>query len=399
MTPGRPQVIVVGLGAMGAAVLYQLAARGVRALGVDRHTSPHALGSSHGETRITRCAVGEGETYAPLALASHRIWRELEALTGRTLLVQSGCLIMAPVGGSAVHHGKTDFVARTVASAQAFDIPHEMIDGAEIACRYPGLTGLDGMHGFLEPGGGFVHPERCVEAQLELARARGAETRLGTVSAVAQAGTGLAAVTIDGEVHEADQVVVAAGSWTARLLGAPFDRLLAVHRQVLHWFPVDDAAAAAYAPDRFPTVIWMHGEKAHNYFYAFPALPGTGLLKAATEQYEAHADPDAVDRGVAPREQAAMFDRHLAGRLAGVRPEGARSVTCLYTVTPDSGFIVDRHPAMDRVTVVSACSGHGFKHSAGIGELVARSLEGVGDRAGLAPFALARLAQEGPGGG
>ena len=387
MRSDGPPVIVVGLGAMGAAVLYQLAKSGIRGLGVDRHPSPHALGSSHGETRITRCAVGEGETYVPLALASHRIWRELEARSGRTLLVACGCLIVSPVGGAALHHGKTDFVARTIAAARAFDIPHEVLDDAEIGRRYPQLSGLDGQRGYLEPGGGFVHPERCIATQLELAQGLGARIRWGEVSAVRQAGP-TASVTVDGEMLEAEHVVVAAGPWTGRLVGAPFDRLLGVYRQVLHWFPAD---AARYAPERCPTVIWMHGEGAGDYFYSFPALPGSAEIKAATEQYEVRTDPDAVDRAVAPGEQRAMFDNHLSGRLAGIGPEAARSVACLYTVTPDSGFIIDRHPAMDRVTVISACSGHGFKHSAGIGELVARSLDAGMPAASLGPFGLARF--------
>src|SRR4051794_16190583 len=123
------EVAVIGLGAMGGAVLYQLARRGVRVLGLHRFAPPHAEGSSHGETRITRQAVGEGGEYAPLVLASHRIWRQLEAETGETLLTACGALVMGVDTGAALHHGKPDFVGRTVATAEAHGIAHEILDG------------------------------------------------------------------------------------------------------------------------------------------------------------------------------------------------------------------------------------------------------------------------------
>ena len=128
--------VVVGLGAMGSAVLYQLAKRGAKVIGIDRFAPPHKMGSSHGETRITRQAVGEGRDYAPLVLNSHRIWRELEADTGEVLLRDCGVLVMAPGSGQTSHHGKPDFVARSIDVAREFGIVHEVIDGKEVA-RYP----------------------------------------------------------------------------------------------------------------------------------------------------------------------------------------------------------------------------------------------------------------------
>lgn len=381
-------IAVVGLGAMGAATLYQLASRGIDVVGIDRHAPPHALGSSHGETRITRCGVGEGQAYVPLVLASHRIWRQLEAETGESLLEQCGCLIMSSRGGSAVHHGKADFAAHTIASARAFDIRHELLDGDEIARRFPQLERIEDAEAYFEPGGGFVRPERCIEVQLSLAQRSGARMLQAGISEIKQNGDSVRILAGD-QVIEAAQAVVAAGSWTAPLLGAPFDQLLTVRRQVLHWFPI---AGPDYEPDRFPTIIWMHDEVAGEHFYGFPSLPGSGLLKAATEQYETATRADTLDRSIGPGEAASFHRRHLAGRLAGVGAEAAKSAVCAYTVTPDGGFIIDRHPEMDRVTAISACSGHGFKHSAGIGEQVALSLTGGGESALLAPFGLQRFA-------
>ena len=112
-------VIVVGLGAVGSAALYQLARRGVKALGLDRFHPPHDRGSSHGETRITRLAVGEGEQYVQFVRRSHEIWRELEADTQEPLLRQVGALIYGRLSGRTQTHGVEDFLQTTIAVAAA----------------------------------------------------------------------------------------------------------------------------------------------------------------------------------------------------------------------------------------------------------------------------------------
>ena len=379
-------VAVIGLGAMGAATLYQLAKAGVRAVGIDRHAPPHALGSSHGETRITRQAVGEGDALAPLVIRSHAIWRDLEAATGEAVLEACGILVMAPRGARTGHHGQGDFLGRTIAVARRHGIPHEVLDAAGIAARFPGfaLTGREA--GYLEPGGGYVRPERCIAVQLAEARRLGAEIRTGAaVIAVVQRGAGVVIETEAGAI-EAGQAIVAAGAWAGPLLGAPYDRLLRPYRQVLHWFPVADPAH----PPGIPAFIWIHGARPEDYFYGFPPLGGA--VKVATEQYEAPCDPDRLERSVAPEEAVAMHARHVAARLRGIGATALRSEACLYTVTPDSGFVIERHPAQDRVIVVSACSGHGFKHSAGIGEAVATLARTGRSPVDLASFASARFA-------
>lgn len=381
--------VVVGLGAMGSAVLYQLAKRGANVIGIDRFVPPHKMGSSHGETRITRQAVGEGGDYAPLVLKSHRVWRELEAETGERLLNECGVLVMGPGSGSTSHHGKPDFVARSIAVARQFGIKHEVIDGAEVARRFPQFLGLTGNEkAYFEPGGGYVFPERCISAQLTRAAQLGARIRTDAeVRSINQQQGSVRIDTSDGTI-EAAQVVATAGSWTAPLLGTPFDRLLTVSRQVLHWYELDDLAA--YGPHA-PAFIWMHGSTDVDYFYGFPPLPGDRRVKVATEQHETRTTADMIDREVDPVESDAMYRKHVQGRLAGAKPRVAQAAACLYTVTPDQGFIIDRHPHHDRVFVISACSGHGFKHSAGIGNAVAERLTGGRNQIDLTAFSIGRF--------
>lgn len=379
-------VAVVGLGAMGSAVLYQLAKAGVDVVGIDRFAPPHALGSSHGDTRITRMAVGEGEDYVPFVLRSHAIWKELEASTGRPLLTECGALIVAPGDLGSSHHGKPDFLGRTFAAAERFAIAHERLDARQIRARFPHLSGIaDDDIAYYEPGGGFVRPELCIEAQLGEARRLGAHLRTGTTMLAIESFAGGVRIETDGGTIRARRVVACAGAWNAALLGAPFDTLLTVNRQVLHWFELG-------RPERAdePVMIWMHGGGDSDYFYGFPPLPGEGAQKFATETYRDTTTADAIDRQVSPAESSEFFRTHIAPRVAGVKPRVVKASACLYTMTPDRGFILDWHPTMKDVFVVSACSGHGFKHSAGIGETVAREITRGGETQ-LRPFSVSRF--------
>ncbi len=369
---GPFDTVVVGLGAVGSACLLQLARRGQRVLGLDRYDPPHAWGSSHGGTRLTRCAVGEGEAYVPLVVRSHEIWRDLEAETGAELLTQCGMLILDGASGAACYHGKGDFLGRTIAAAKRFAIPHEVLDAAGVMRRFPQFRLRGGETGYFEPGGGFVRPEACVEAQLTLARRHGAVTRTGTrVARIERDGGGVCVVT-DGDRYHAADAVLAAGAWSAGFMGtlAPH---LSVTRQVFHWF--EPSNPAAFAPDRFPPFIWVHGDGPDDSFYGFPIPPGEQGVKVGTEQTSATTpDPDRLGREIAVQEAEALFRDHLQGRLPGLSPRALRDAACIYTNTPDGDFLVARAPENDRVLLVSACSGHGFKHSAGLGEAVARTL-------------------------
>ncbi|ORC61267.1 N-methyltryptophan oxidase [Pseudomonas floridensis] len=385
------EVAVIGLGAMGAATLYQLAREGVDVLGVDRHAPPHTQGSSHGDTRITRLSVGEGPQYLPLVRDSHRIWRELEALSGESLFEQCGVLVMTSSPDYSPEDSD-DFTHTTIALARAYGVRHEVLTANTIRERFAQFSPvLDTAIGYFEPEGGFVRPERCIATQLDLARKLGARIRTNeTVTDLQAHGEQVRITTDDGSII-ANKVIVSAGMWSADLLGEPFSDLLRVCRQKLFWFELDEDARFASVS---PTFILSHGPGEEDVNYGFPPLPGEGSMKIATEQYRQASLANELDRTISTQEAQEMFQTQVRGRIAGLRANVVKSSVCAYTVTPDYHFIIDDHPRLKNVTVVSACSGHGFKHSAGLGlALAQRCLHGKSD-VDLSAFSLKRFAEQ-----
>ena len=366
-------VVVIGLGAVGSATLYRLARAGAKVVGIDRYHPPHAMGSSHGESRITRLAVGEGGDYAPLVRRSHAIWRELESETGEALMLQTGGLIMGPSSGAAHHHGKDDFVRRSIRVARESGVAVEALDAAEITARFPQFILQGDEIACYEPTAGLLFPERCIDVQLRLAARHGATMHLGERVLDMRTIEGGMEVVTDRRSIQAGRIVLSAGPWLPALAGSltPFTQ---VYRQTLHWFAADETA---FAPDRFPVFIWMHGEHEEDYFYGLPSQPGSGSVKVASERYADAVNPETVSRDVSLTESDEMFTRHVSGRLRSMRPAVLRSAACLYTVTPDAGFILDILPEHFNVIAASACSGHGFKHSAAIGERLAAQAMGT----------------------
>ena len=250
MTAQHYDVIVVGLGAMGSAALYQASLRGASALGIDRYDPPHTLGSSHGDTRITRATIGEGEVYMPLVRRSDEIWRDLEARSGTTLFHQSGGLIIAPPSSSATFHGEGDFVEASASVAERHGIAHEVIDAREIKRRHPLLKPRAIDRAYYEPGAGVLRPERCIRAQLELARQAGASIRIGEKVIDYQASANGVTVTSERGAYRADKLVLSAGAWMADLAPEAYRAGLRVCRQVIYWFEAEDIGA--FDPAVFP---------------------------------------------------------------------------------------------------------------------------------------------------
>jgi sarcosine oxidase len=364
-------VIVLGLGAMGAAATYQLARRGAKVLGIDQYAPPHEFGSTHGDTRITRIACGEGPEYSAFAARSHEIWRELEAETGLDLLTQNGFLAISGAGQRSANHGVAKFLDATVAAAKAARVSYEILDAATVRKRYPAFNVADGDDAYHDDVSGFVRPERCVTAQLQRAAALGADLALNERVVSFSQADGSVTVKTDRRTCQAGQLIVSAGAWLPGLLKPALASRFMVTRQVLYWFRArSEAEHAQFAPERFPVYIWQL--PAPQSIYGFPAIGGLDEgVKLATEQYDVATTPESVSRTAGPDEIREMYETYVAPFFPGLSPVCIRHKVCLYTWVDNARFVIDRHPELDRVIVASPCSGHGFKHSAGIGELLA----------------------------
>lgn len=369
-------IILVGGGAMGSAAAWQLTWRGLRVLVLDRFRPPHGLGSTHGETRVIREAYFEDPAYVPLVQRAYQLWGELEQAAGTSLLRITGGLMIGPADG-VVYPG-----ARR--SAELHRLPHEILDAGAVHRRFPALRLPPQLLAVFEPRAGLLHVEACVTAGLSCAAGQGATLHFDEAVTSWRADDSGVEVVTDRARYRGGRLVIAAGAWLENLAPELTGRLR-VERQVQHWFtPARDAGQ--HSPDHLPVHVIEY--ELGKFFYALPDV-GTGV-KAALHHQGERVSADDVRREASVAEQTAMFG--LVSRfLPALTAPPHRSVTCLYTNTPDEHFLFDRHPAHANVLVVSPCSGHGFKFASAIGELVTDWATGTPDRFDLSLFRAARF--------
>jgi sarcosine oxidase len=352
--PANHDVIVIGLGAMGSAAACHLARRGVRVLGLDRYSPPHAFGSSHGETRIIREAYLEHPMYVPMVQRAYSLWTELQRETGTTLLRETGGVMLGTPD--------SELVKGALLSAELHGLPHEMLTASQVRKRFPALHPEPDMVAVWEPRAGVLFPDSCIKAHLAQARKHGAELRYQE-SALHwdKAGDGVRVVTTNGEYCAAN-LIVAAGAGICGLLP---ELPLRIERQVLFWFEPPQALGM-FAPDRCPVHLWQFDGR--RFFYGFPNF-GSGV-KVAFHHGGEMTTVDAVQREV---EHAEVEEIRCALRrfLPAADAELRDATVCMYTNTPDEHFWIDRDPAHQQVLIASACSGHGFKFAPAIGEVLA----------------------------
>jgi len=368
-------VIIAGLGAMGSAAAAHLAARGVPVLGFDRFTPPHALGSSHGQTRVIREAYFEDPVYVPMVQRAYDLWHDLETASGQQLYLPTGGLMIGPADGVLVSGARR--------SAETHRLKHEVLEAQEIRRRFPAFHVPDRMSGIWEPRAGILFPERCIEVLLEQARRMGADLHTEEPIERWEATDDDVTVTTAQGRYTAGQLLLTAGSWLPGLWTAGH-RHLQVERQSLFWF--DPRTPDLFRPEKCPIHMWEYGPGRH--FYGMPDL-GHGAKVAVHYQGEA-TQPDEVRRDVSRREIQAMQEL-VAPYLPGLGDRCVETAVCLYTNTPDGHFLIDRHPDHAKVWLVSPCSGHGFKFSPVIGEMLADLATGTPPRYPLEAFRLNRL--------
>jgi sarcosine oxidase len=351
---------IIGLGAMGSAAAFELSGRAIDVIGFDRFTPPHTHGSSHGDSRIIREAYFEHPVYVPMVQRALDLWRELERLSGNSLLEQTGGLMIGLPDSVLVEGARR--------SAEVHGLQYSVLSANEIRTRFPVLNPDSDMVGVWEPRAGVLSPEACVTVQLGLAQGRGAVLKFDeAVSHWIAEGSDLCVVTARGR-YRVRQLIVTAGAWVASLL--PEIRLpFSVERQVFHWFePPGDAEL--FASKRCPIHLWQFD--GGRFFYGFPDKGGG--VKVAFHHGGESTTVENVRREVT---MAEVEDVRAAVRRFVPAADGRilTSMVCLYTNTPDEHFWIGRHPLHSNILVASPCSGHGFKFAPVIGEIVGDLVE------------------------
>jgi sarcosine oxidase len=355
-TPERYDAIVIGVGGIGSAAVYRLAARGLDVLGLERFDVPHARGSSHGSTRIVRLTQPEDQSYVPLARAAFEHWRELEHETGRDLLTITG----------SVHAAEPDasFLDSARASLDAHRIAYEELSGTAVNERFPGYSLLEDYEAVFQPDGGFVDCERAIVAHVEAAHAAGATIRARErVENWTETGEGIR-VESDKGVYEADDLVLAAGAWTGRFL-PDLNEFLAPTRHVMAW--LQPRRPERFEPRNFP-VFSLRGKQGSG--YGFPVYDVPGFKFGVDPPAPTGTDPEAMDR------EPTTADETLHREFAETYfPDGAGPTmglsTCLVTESVDGHFLLGSHPEHESLHVAAGFSGHGFKFSAVLGAVLA----------------------------
>lgn len=360
----RFDTIVIGLGGMGSASAFHLAARGQRVLGLEQHDLLHELGSSHGLTRIIRLAYHEHPSYVPLLRRSYELWHELEARAGERLLIKTGSVEGGPEDGP--------MFRGAVEAAELHDIPHEILDGRELRRRYPAYVGFDDATRVVhQADGGFLMAERTILAHVNGAMANGADLRFrDPVRSWEATPDGGVRVTTESGTHDADRLVITAGPW-ARHLVPRLERLAVPERQVVCW--LQPMRPELFTPERFPVFIM---DVEDGSYYGFPVHDVPGFKFARYHHRREPIDPDKADRAANAEDEALL--RSFATRYF---PDGAGPTVmlkaCIFTNSPDEHFIVDQLPDSPQVSIAAGFSGHGYKFCSVIGEIMADlSVEG-----------------------
>jgi monomeric sarcosine oxidase len=354
------EVIVLGGGTMGLAAAWELAKRGRRALVLEQFSLVHDRGAHSGNTRIFRHAYAEGPEYIPLVLRADHLWMDLEAETRTTVLHRVGILELAAPGH--VH------ARRARDSAAHYNIDFQWLTPAEIRAAWPMIHVPDDWEAGFGPRAGFLDVEPALHAMIHCARQGGVELLDNTpVLAWGASAQGAWVGTADGQ-YDADALIVTAGAWAGRVL-AQLALPLTIQRKVLWWLAVENPAW--YTPERFPVFIT---DSVHGEVYGFPIYQQPGF-KIANHAGGDPTDPDHVDRTVRDDEKHDVVGL-ASWFFTGVTPHVLRSAVCLYARTPDTHFIMDRHPEWRHVVIGAGFSGHGFKFTPAIGEhLVSLALD------------------------
>ena len=348
-------VAVIGAGAMGSAVLYHLAKRGVKACGIEQFGIAHDRGSSHGDTRIIRKAYFEHPDYVPLLNRSYELWNELAEECGEKLMVNNGLIVA----------GEPD--SETIISLRRcyrkYEISHECWTANETIDHFPQFRIPHNYEVFYDPFGGFLFVEKCVEQHLKLAQNAGAILFTDEQVVDWQRESNGFHINTSARILFADKLIFTMGAWSKRIL-EHIGISMEIWRKEVYWH--GGKSMSDCQPDRFPV---YYIERDYGHFYGFPTINEKGLKVAEHEKSNIIAFPEQLDNEIEPKDEQIIM-RFLSDCLPGVEQRRNHFSLCMYSKTPDNNFILDVHPENSNIIIGAGFSGHGFKFSPVVGEIL-----------------------------
>jgi sarcosine oxidase len=363
MSSNHYDVIVIGVGSMGAAACWYLAKNDYKVLGLEQFDIPHEQGSHAGQSRIIRKAYFEHSDYVPLLERAYHNWKQLETITSSRVYYKTGL----------IYFGKPDsrLIKGTGEAAHQYHIPVDSLSHEEVKDRYPMFCCPPHFQILLEPDAGFVTPEKAISLYVSDAIRRNADIRGREKVLKWEKENAAISVITNRNTYSADRLIICAGAWSGKVIPS-LPATLKVTKQITGWMKPekwDD-----FLLGNFP--CWFLCDDDGNMFYGFPILPAKDFggpigLKLALHKHGAEVDPDHVDRDIQ------QFDEEiLRNMLRKYLPDAAGNAltlkSCLYTNSEDENFIIDHLPGYDgKVTIASGFSGHGFKFASVIGEILA----------------------------
>ncbi len=350
-------VVVAGLGIMGAAATAELARRGLKVLGLDAVHPGHAQGSSHGDSRLIRLGYFEDPSYVPLLHRAYENWRRLESELDERLLFTTGVLHLGR------HDGKV--VQGTRKACVLHGLDHEELSASDVRKRFPLFSLADDEIGLFEPQGGYLLPEAALAGYLKLATRHGAALRYPEKVLAVDADDKGVTVKTSAQTWRARKIVIATGSWISQLVPALRAAANPI-RQVVAWLRPEGRARDAAV--RMP--VFLREEGGNGSYFGFPMIGSQGLKIGKHAHFRESLDPDQPNQEVSARDLALLSgfaQRYLT--LADTAP--VEATTCRYTLLPTENFLLDLLPDRENVIVASPCSGHGFKFASVVGEILA----------------------------
>lgn len=356
-------VVVLGVGSMGSSTCYQLAKKGYKVLGLEQFDIPHELGSHFGQSRIIRKAYGEASDYVPLLERAYVNWQSLESETGHQIYYKTGLVYFGP---------KNDAFLETVKkSSSEYNIPVNQLTEEDCIQKYPQFKLRPDFERLEEPNAGLLTPERSILLYVQQALYNGAVIRTKENVVEWKRENGTITIKTNKGIYQTKKLIITAGAWSAKMIPS-LAQNFKVTRQALAW--VQPKKWVDFELGNFPCWNLIHNG---YFFYGFPVLPAgkfggpLGLKLALHYPGENVTDPDMVIRRTKASDETVLIDF-----LNTYIPNGYHNTleikTCLYTNTPDENFMVDYLPNYDKDIVIAAgFSGHGFKFTSVIGEILA----------------------------